>query len=118
MQSENSPARACLKFQASSFGPFRYSIFREGSGALGADTTRIGEITGRCEPDIPSKVRGFLGRRFGDLKVQEQSVVNVGTVVPTGTFLGAVGQGGLYEGTATHPSLRGLMGGSPTTGNV
>ena len=58
--SENSPARASLRFQTSLFCPRLYSIFREGGGAVGACTAHIDDFFECGELAIRPKVRGFL----------------------------------------------------------
>ena len=69
--SAGSLPRVGLRFEASSFSPCRYSVFRKSGGAVG-DILRCGE------PDLPQRVRCFLEKRFGKSKVQEKSFVRVG----------------------------------------
>ena len=49
-----------------------------GGGAVGAIAEQIDDISGRGEPGLLSKARGFLDKRFGKFKVQEGSFVHVG----------------------------------------
>ena len=46
-----------LRFEASSFGPCLYSVYRKTGSAAGASATRIGDILGFGERDLPAKVR-------------------------------------------------------------
>ena len=75
MNSVESLSRVGLRFEVSSFGPRLYFVFRKSGGAVGAAATPTGDILGCGEPDLLLKVRRFPKKRFGKLKVQEESFV-------------------------------------------
>ena len=50
-------------------------------------------MSGRGEPDVLSKVRNFLDRRFGDLGVRGGSSVRVGLEVPKANEFSAQAHG-------------------------
>ena len=78
MRSDNSLARAGLKFKVSSFGPSLYFVFRDSKSTVGDITTRIDDILGCGESDTLLRVRNYLERRFGELAAQEKSFAHVG----------------------------------------
>ena len=79
LNAEELSAFVGLKFRAPPFGPCSYFVLRGGGAALGALTTQIDDVIGRSKPGVLSKVRTNSERRSGDLKVQEQSFVLVGS---------------------------------------
>ena len=85
-------------------------IFRKSGGAVGDIATHIGDILGRCVPDVLSKARCLLEPRFGPREVQEKSFVRVGVEVPRANDNSAQStQGECTEGPRlipTSPELR------------
>ena len=76
-------------------------------GALGAVATRIDDVLRRGEADILSKVRVFLGRRFGALKVNENPLLTqpaVSTKHPTSPDLGKPSPLGALPQSCGHPT--------------
>ena len=67
-----------LRFQASTFDPYLFFVFRATGSAAGAFATHIDDIPGCGEPDVLAKMRICPEQRFGALKLQEPSFVHVG----------------------------------------
>ena len=80
---ESSPSGG-PRFEASSCDPCLYFVLRKSGGAVGATTTQIDDISGCGEPGLQLKARRFLEKRFGKLKVQDESFVNVGIELAQG----------------------------------
>ena len=79
--------RACPlpTVEVSSFDPRLYFAYRELGSAAGAFATHIDDILGRGECDLLAKVRGSMGKRFGEMEVQEGSRVHVGMELAQGS---------------------------------
>ena len=78
LTSELSMKSVGLRRQASTFDPCVFFVFRDQWQAVGALATHIDDISGRGEPDVLTKIRHFLEKRFGTMKLQEDSFVRVG----------------------------------------
>ena len=81
LRAEAAAASWGLKFQVSTSGPRSYFVSRLCEAAVGALAEHIGDVLGCGEPDIFAKARKYSGRRSGDLRFQEQSIVHVGPEV-------------------------------------
>ena len=64
--------------QVFALAPYLCSVFRAHGSAHGVSTTHIDDILGCGQGDVLHSAQGCLGPRFGDSKVQDQKVVNVG----------------------------------------
>ena len=69
-RTENSLARAGLKFEASSRGPFLHFILRGIGSAVGAITLHTDDILGCGEQDALPKVPHYLNHQLGESEVR------------------------------------------------
>ena len=116
VNSVESPSRAGLRFEVSSFGPRLFYISRKSGGTVGAIAAHIADILGCGEPDLSLKARCVSEKRFGKLRPQG----NRGHGNSPGEgFLCDVDPGGPYEELETHyhlPEAAGRPEGTPVVG--
>ena len=81
--------RVGLLFRPSSCAPRLFYVFRKGGGGVGVFATRVDDILGCGELDVPPKIRAFLDYRFGAMGAQDSSSARVGVEVPHESDLSA-----------------------------
>ena len=92
-----SPPSARLRLDVSSFDPCMYFIYRKSRKAAGVISTHTEDILWRDEPDLSLEERGFLEKRFGELRPREGLLYARHGLGPGEGFLCDAEPGVLYE---------------------